>query len=168
MADPLVDITVVENLIGGLLVDGADKVEPTVRVYYPYEEAPMPDADEDGDTAIERWCRINPVRLADSVTGKRNAATDADLQEFITTVTCGVSAAALRTEPARLNQVAHLVTAALRGAHARHDATTHHITIDRAAREPQPAGDHAANYTAVVAIRGRAQRVAGSTATLNT
>ena len=167
MADTIVDATVVENLIGELLIEGPDKVEPDIRVYYPHESPPAPDADDGSDTPIARWCRINPVQLPDSM-ARRSAASDCDQQPFVVMVTCGVSSAQMRTEPARLNQVAHLVAAALRGAHAQHALTTHHIQVTHASRETRPGGIHELTQIAVVGVRGLAQRVSGSSASLNT
>jgi len=167
MPDVLIDPTVIENLVGGLLVSGPDKVEPDIRVLYPDEPTPYPFDDDADDEPHERWCRINNAVLADTI-ARRSGTGDPDQQPFVMSITCGVSSAAMRTEPARLNQVAHLVAAALRGAAAAHEPTTHSILIEHAARDTTAAGEHRLNQTAVVAIRGIAQRVSGSTATLNT
>ena len=167
MAETIVDATVVENLIGELLIEGPDKVEPDIRVYYPHESPPAPDADDGSDTPVPRWCRINPVQLPDTM-ARRSGTSDNDQQPFVVMVTCGVSSAQMRHEPARLNQVAHKVAAALRGAHAEHATTTHHIQVTHAARETRPGGIHEISQVAVVAARGHAQRLSGSSASLDT
>jgi hypothetical protein len=167
MPDTIVDPTVIENLIAGLLVDGPDAVSPTVRVLLSHEPAPMPDIDNGGDEPYERWCRLNPIALPDTI-ARRSGAGDNDLQPFVLAITCGVSTAQMIAQPARLNQVAHTVAAALRGAHAEHAPTTHSMQITHAARDTTADGDHRVNQTAVVAIRGTAQRVSGSSASLTT
>ena len=167
MADVLIDPTVVENLVGELLLEGPDALGSSIRVLYPHEAAPHPYADQSGDTVYERWCRINNVRMVDSVR-RRNTAGDNDQQVFVLAITCGVSAEQMRAEPARLNQVAHLVRAALRGGAREHAATTQSIQIEAADLDTTADAAAPINQTAVVTCRGLAQRVSGSSATLNT
>lgn len=165
MTDPLVDTTIVNNLIGRMLVTGAIKVSPDIHVLYAHEEPPSAYPDSDTDTALERWCRLNPIRL-EELPGRRGSG-DADSQGFVMSITVGVSDAQMRASPARLNQSMHLVAAAIHGAYGGHDTTTHHVQIERVNRDTLRGGSGAASLTGSVTVSGTATRVSGSSASLS-
>lgn len=166
LTDPLIDTTVVENLVARLLITGSDKVEPEIRVLFADEPVPSSLPDSTGDTPINRWCKMGHPRMLPME--RRSGSGDHDTQRFVMAITVGVSDAHGASAPARLNQVAHLVCAALDGAHEAHATTTHDIQIQRAGRDTQAGGEHEGHKVGVVTIAGLASRTSGRTASLTT
>ena len=164
LTDPLVDATVVENLIAQLLVTGPDKVEPGISVYASHESTPSPEPDAPGDQAIKRWCRLNGIKIDDAP--GRTQSGDGDQQNFVMSITVGVSADEARKYPARLSQSVGLIKAALKGAYATHADTTHHVQIKRASSSVETNGQHNASEIGVIVISGMLQRVSGRTMSL--
>ena len=167
-AGPMVDATVVENLILAELQAVAES--QGICVIMPHEAPPSPEPDQAGDTPNERWCRLNPVIL----TGfpLRNNSGDTDTATATATITVGVSNKALDPDqggvPTRLSADVMIVASAVHGAALDHDATTHRARFGPATRRIEPIGMHELMQVGIVTVNATVTRSAGRTAVLTT
>lgn len=167
MTPPLVDSTVVENIIIAqlLAVAGAQGI----WVLEPGEAPPSPDPDQDGHTPHSRWCRLNNIILTPAEES-RSETDDTAIDIATITITVGNAPSAMDPDqggsPVRLNADVMIVASALHAKHLDHDATTHRVRCGRTTRRIEPMGLHESLRTGIVTLNATVYRKTGNTAVL--
>lgn len=166
MEDPMVDTTVVENLLSEAIMGGITGIE----FYGPDEEPPSTDEDQSGDDPPDRWCRLGNVIFTPSG-ARRSSSGDTAIGTATITITVGCAMSATDPDqggtPARLNKDVFDVAATIDNQMLDHDATTHRLKVGEAARRVEPTGFHQRMKIGIITASATVYRKSGRTAVLN-